>query len=58
MIHMCREVMQLKVGLYRRERATSDADRLIAERLSALVDEHRKQGKKAAKKVKKQTERP
>jgi integrase len=35
------------------QRATSDADRLIAERLSALVDEHRKKGKKAAKKIKK-----
>jgi integrase len=31
------------------QRATSDADRLIAEQLSALVDEHRK-GKKLAKK--------
>lgn len=35
------------------QRATSDADRLIAERLSALVDEHRQKGKKAAKKGKK-----
>jgi integrase len=26
------------------QRATSDADRLIADRLSSLVDEHRKQG--------------
>lgn len=35
------------------QRATSDADRLIAERLSSLVDEHRRKGKKAAKKIKK-----
>lgn len=35
------------------QRATSDADRLIAERLSALVDEHRQKGEKAAKKAKK-----
>ena len=35
------------------QRATSDADRLIAERLAALVDEHRKAGKKAEKKAKK-----
>lgn len=35
------------------QRATSDADRLIAEQLSALVDEHRQKGKKAAKKIKK-----
>lgn len=35
------------------QRATSDADRLIAEQLSGLVDEHRKKVKKAAKKAKK-----
>jgi integrase len=35
------------------QRATSDADRLIAERLSALVNEHRQAGKKAEKKAKK-----
>jgi hypothetical protein len=28
------------------QRATSDADRLIAERLSELVDDHRAKGKK------------
>ncbi|HEX6355126.1 hypothetical protein [Actinophytocola sp.] len=32
------------------QRATSDADWLIAAQLSALVNEHRKKGKKAAKK--------